>query len=299
MSKSASKNQHEVYAPEMRVTSYDRASSGMVAIVAGLMVAVFALVSAWMMNRSSDVESLVPVEMIEFPGGVEDGAVDETLLVESPEDPVPDAAPEQTDEEMEVEEVFDSVTELADVSAEQMLKQYESDAVSSGTTGSREGTGRRALGIDGGQGGLPAEQRWFIQFADQSDIQEYASQLDFFGIELGTILPSGKLVYLSGLSQPKPNIRETISGKNEKRMYMTWQGGKLKLADRTLFKKANIDVSTSRVLHFYPRKTEVLLATLERDYANRKISDIRRTFFVVEKTRNKYNFRVTRQSYFR
>jgi len=299
MSKSASKNQHEVYAPEMRVTSYDRASSGMVAIVAGLMVAVFALVSAWMMNRSSDVESLVPVEMIEFPGGVEDGAVDETLLVESPEDPVPDAAPEQTDEEMEVEEVFDSVTELADVSAEQMLKQYESDAVSSGTTGSREGTGRRALGIDGGQGGLPAEQRWFIQFADQSDIQEYASQLDFFGIELGTILPSGKLVYLSGLSQPKPNIRETISGKNEKRMYMTWQGGNLKLADRTLFKKANIDVSTSRVLHFYPRKTEVLLATLERDYANRKISDIRRTFFVVEKTRNKYNFRVTRQSYFR
>ncbi len=299
MAKSASKNQHEIYAPEMRVTPYDRASSGMVAIVVGLMVAVFALVSAWMMNRSSDVESLVPVEMIEFPGGVEDGAVDETLLVESPEDPVPDAAPEETDEEMEVEEVFDSVTELADVSAEQMLKQFESDAVSSGTTGSREGTGRRALGIDGGQGGLPAEQRWFIQFADQSDIQEYASQLDYFGIELGTILPSGKLVYLSGLSQPKPKIRETTSGKNEKRMYMTWQGGKLKLADRTLFKKANIDVSTSRVLHFYPRKTETLLATIERDYANRKISDIRRTFFVVEKNRNEYNFRVTRQSYFR
>jgi len=299
MSKSASKNQHEIYAPEMRVTPYDRASSGMVAIVVGLMVAVFALVSAWMMNRSSDVESLVPVEMIEFPGGVEDGAVDETLLVESPEDPVPDAAPEETDEEMEVEEVFDSVTELADVSAEQMLKQYESDAVSSGTTGSREGTGRRALGIDGGQGGLPAEQRWFIQFADQSDIQEYASQLDFFGIELGTILPSGKLVYLSGLSQPKPSIRETTSGKNEKRMYMTWQGGKLKLADRTLFKKVNIDVSTSRVLHFYPRQTETLLATLERDYANRKISDIRRTYFVVEKNRKGYNFRVTRQSYFR
>ncbi len=283
----------------MRVTRYDRVSSGMVAIVVGLAVALLALVSIWMMNRTSDVESLVPVEMIEFPGGVEDGAVDETLLVESPEDPVPDAAPEETDEEMEVEEVFDSVTELADVSAEQMLKQFESDTVSSGTPGSREGTGRRALGMDGGQGGLPAEQRWFIQFADQNNIQEYAKQLDFFGIELGTILPTGKLVYLSGLSQPKPNVRETTSGKNEKRMYMTWQGGKLKQADRTLFKRANIDVSTSRVLHFYPRKTELLLARLERDYANRKVSDIRRTYFVVEKSRDGYRFRVTRQSYFR
>ncbi len=299
MANSTTKKQQEIYAPEMRVTQYDRVSSGMVAIVVGLVVALFVLVSAWLMNRIDDVESLVPVEMIEFPGGVEDGAIDETLLVESPEDPVPDAAPEETDEEMEVEEVFESVTELADVSAEQVLKQYESDAVSSGTTGSREGTGRRALGLDGGQGGLPAEQRWFIQFADQSDIQEYASQLDFFGIELGTILPSGKLVYLSDLSRAKPKIRETTSGKNEKRMYMTWQGGKLKLADRTLFKKANIDVSTTRVLHFYPRKTEALLASLERDYANRKISEIRRTYFVVEKNRSGYRFRVTRQSYLR
>ncbi len=299
MANSTTKKQQEIYAPEMRVTQYDRISSGMVAIVVGLVVALFVLVTAWLMNRIDNVESLVPVEMIEFPGGVEDGAIDETLLVESPEDPVPDAAPEETDEEMEVEEVFESVTELADVSAEQVLKQYETDALSSGTTGSREGTGRRALGLDGGQGGLPAEQRWFIQFADQSDIQEYASQLDFFGIELGTILPSGKLVYLSDLSRAKPKIRETTSGKNEKRMYMTWQGGKLKLADRTLFKKANIDVSTTRVLHFYPRKTEALLASLEREYANRKISEIRRTYFVVEKNRGGYSFRVTRQSYFR
>lgn len=299
MSKATASKQQEIYAPEMRVTRFDQVSSGMLALVAGLIIAVFVLISAWMMNRTEEVDSLVPVELIEFPGGAEDGAIDETLLVESPEDPVPDAAPEETDEEMEVEEVFESVTELADVSAEQILRQYETDAVSSGTTGSREGTGRRALGADGSGAGLPAEQRWFIQFADQSDIEQYASQLDYFGIELGTILPTGKLIYLSGLSQPAPKVRETTSGRNEKRLYMTWQGGKLKAADRKLFKKANIEVTSLRVLHFYPAKTEAILARLERDYANRKVSEIRRTYFVVQKKRNDYEFKVTRQSHFR
>lgn len=299
MSNSSTNQPQKVYAPEMRVTRFDQVSSGMLAIVVGLIVAVFVLATAWLMNRTENVESLVPVEMIEFPGGADDGAVDETLLVESPEDPVPDAAPEETDEEMEVEEVFESVTELADVSAEQVLQQYESDAVSSGTTGSREGSGRRTLGSEGSGQGLPAEQRWFIQFANQNDLEEYARQIDFFGIELGTIIPSGKLVYLTGLSQPKPNKRESSSGKNEKRMYMTWQGGQLKTADRLLFKKANIDASSSRVLHFYPAKTEAMLLRLEQAYANRKVSEIRRTYFLVRKVRKGYEFQVTRQSHFR
>ncbi|MCA8989505.1 MAG: hypothetical protein KDA78_17785, partial [Planctomycetaceae bacterium] len=123
--------------------------------------------------------------------------------------------------------------------------------------------------------------------------------LDFFGIELGTILPDGTLVYLSKLSQPVPTVRKTKSGKDEQRLYMTWQGGSLKSSDAQLFKKAQIDVSTSRVLHFYPPAIESQLARLELDYAGRPVAEIRRTYFVVDSNRGAYSFRVNRQSYFR
>ena len=293
-------NSSTIYAPEMRVTQYDRVSSILIAGVIGLIVCVSALTATWLFNRPAKTSEPIPVELIEFPGGVEDGAVDETLLVESPEDPEPDASLEDVQqEEVEVEEIFESVTELADVSAEQMLRQYETDAQSSGNVGSREGSGRRALGADGGQSGLPREQRWYIQFASQKDLEVYAQQLEFFGIELGTIQADGTLVYLSNLTQNPPAIRKTTSGKNESRMYMTWQGGQLKAADQDLFRRAGIDVSTSRVLHFYPPRTEAMLAQLEHDYANRVAKDIRRTYFVVESTREGYEFRVSRQSYFR
>src|SRR6056297_2832603 len=252
MSKTRDQNP-KVYAPEMRVTEYDRISSLMMAVVLGLIGLVGLLTMTWLMNRPAEEEAVVPVELVDFPGGVEDGAVDETLLVESPEDPVPDASQEDVpDEEVEVEEIFETVTELADVSAEQVLRQYETDPQSSGKVGSREGTGRRALGAGGGQSGLPREQRWYIQFANQRDVEEYARQLDFFGIELGTIQPDGTLVYLSNLSQANPTTRKVSTGKNERRLYMSWQGGQLKSADRKLFQKAGIDVTASRVLHFYP-----------------------------------------------
>jgi len=292
-------DENVVFAPEMRVTKYDRVSSGLTALVFGLIVAVLALGGAWLMNRPAREDEPVPVELIEFPGGVDDGAIDETLLVESPEDPIPDASQEEVQEEMQTEEIFETVTELADVSADQLLRQYETDVQSSGKVGSREGTGRRALGDEGGESGIPREQRWYIQFANQRDIDEYGRQLDYFGIELGTILPDGTLVYLSDLGQPTPTVRRTTSGRGENRMYMTWQGGQLKSADQTFFKRASIPVTGGRVLHFYPPETESKLAQLERDYANRRPDEIRRTYFAVDRVRGGYEFRVNRQSYFR
>ncbi|WP_237228473.1 hypothetical protein [Rubinisphaera sp. JC750] len=291
------RRQEEVFAPEMQVTRYDQVSSGLIATVLGLAALMGILTATWLMNRPDDVQQNVPIELIELPGGVEDGAIDETLLVESPEDPIPDAAPEQMEDEIvEVEEVFESLTELAEVSAEQLVQQVETDAQTSGEVGSREGTGRRARGLDSGQGGLPPEQRWYIQFGDERDLDEYARQLDFFGIELGAIMPDGRLIYLLNLAAARPTQRESRSGASEARLYMSWQGGKRQQADAELFRKAGLDVKSSRILHFYPLQTERLLATLEQQYANRTIAEIRRTYFLVESDGDGYQFRVTRQS---
>lgn len=286
----------KVKAPVLRVTLFDRLSSGMIAFVMGLTLGVAMIIVYWATTRPERHDFLVPMEMVELSGGSEDGAPDETLKVESPEDPTENPS-EDVLQDVQLTEVVENVVELANQATRQAEQVQVTDA--SGSPGSADGTGRRALGSGPGAGGIPNEQRWFIQYSDQAGLNEYAQQLQHFGIELGALLPSGQLIYLSNLTNPKPTTRTSTSGKTEDRLYMTWQGGSRKQADEQLFNRAGVDASNAILFHFYPKSTEQQLLTLEFQYAKRKASEIRRTYFVVIKQGAGYNFVVTRQVYLR
>jgi hypothetical protein len=286
--------------PVIRITRYDEVSSWLIAFVAALGTAVFLLTLAWFSLQPAARQNPVPVEIVEIPGGVEDGAVDETLRLDSPEEASPDASlAEVAAPETEIQETLDSVMELASEATNQAEKQYEFDTRNAGKAGSAAGTGRRALGIGPGQGGIPREQRWFISFSDHATLDEYAKQLDFFGIELGALTPDHQILYLSNLKAPKPAMRTTTRGSDEQRLYMIWQGGQRKKADLQLFAKAGINAADMVIFQFYPKATENLLAQLERSYRNRPAAEIRRTYFSVQQTDDGYEFVVTRQVYFK
>jgi len=288
-----------IHLPVMKINFFDRLSSAMIAGTLGLSFGVFAVWIWWMSVVPPYVQPLVPMEMVEISGGFEDGAPDETLKIESPEDPVENPSTEEVLDNVVVADVVENVVEMSEKATKQanQLMQQTSDAT--GTPGSADGTGRRPFGSGGGQGGIPNEQRWFIRYADQTSIEEYAKQLDFFGIELGALLPNGQLVIISGVSgTPKKEIK--TSGKGETRLYMTWQGGNRKEADEKLFQKAGVNIQNAiTMFHFYPKKTETLLLTQEFNYAKKKASEIRRTYFVVTKQGSGYTFVVTRQIYLR
>lgn len=286
--------------PVMRLTFYDRFSSFMMAIVLALIVGVVLVIAYYFSVRRPTESVLVPLEYVEDPGGFEDGSPDETLNVESPEDPIPNASPvEEQMEDEQIEETLESVVELADRATQQVQQVMATDAVTGGTPGSAVGTGGRPLGNGPGTGGLPREQRWFIRFANEGSVDDYAKQLDFFGIELGALFAQrGELVYLSNLTNPSPSKRVVTTG-GDQRLYMNWQGGTRRQADAELFKRAGIDVSGGVILHFYPKQTEELLARLEKSYANRPVKDIRRTYFVVVPQGGKYTFAISQQHYFR
>ena len=202
-------------------------------------------------------------------------------------------------EEEMIEETLESVVELADRATQQVQQVMATDAITGGTPGSAEGTGGRPLGDGPGTGGLPREQRWMIRFADEESVDKYAEQLDFFGIELGVLFPGrGELIYISNMSNATPTKRVVQTG-DDQRLYMNWQGGSRKSADAELFQKAGVNVSGGIVLHFYPRRTEDLLAQKERAYANRPVKQIRRTYFVVIEQGSGYDFAVTQQHFFR
>lgn len=287
--------------PVMGTTQYDKASAGMIAAVAGLLGLTALLIAVWFTNRIPAPPEPVPIEIIEMPGGFEDGNPDDSPELESPEEEIPDPAiAETSDDQSEIQEMLETIVELSD-SASQQVETIQSEAsANSGKVGSASGSGGRPLGMGGsGKGGFSRAQRWRIKF-DDGDLVTYAKQLDFFKIELGALFKDGRLVFIKDMSRPTPAKRQVQTGKGEERLYMTWKGGARKKADASLFKKAGVaNAESAMLMHFYAPETEQLLARTEIAYRNRKSSEIRSTFFSVRKDGAGYKFVVTSQSYLR
>jgi hypothetical protein len=285
--------------PVLAVTRYERVSSTMLAVVMSLAFGVLFLFTIWLTNRPEKAQSEAELEIVELSGGVEDGAPDETLRIDSPAEAADDASiPDVPSEEHDVAEAIESLIELSDDASMQLPQQFDVAAENTGKEGSATGTGRRALGLGPGSGGFPRHQRWFVRFSDRGTLDEYAAQLDYFGIELGLLVGSGELAYVSNLSSPNPTVRRVKSGKGENRLFFTWQGGQRRGADLQLLEKAGLRAEGSTIFHFYPTATEKMLAEAEIKYRNRKVKDIRRTYFTVVSNRDGNTFEVTNQAYY-
>lgn len=262
------------------------------AIVLGLYV-------TWASTWTPRPAPAIPIEIVEPDlGGYEDGAPDESLMVEAPapESSDPSAA-EEASESTEVKESFDNLVDAAaEVEVDRAIRRDGPSDLNAGRPGSAAGTGRRPLGLGGGtRGGVTREQRWLVRYGDSQTLDEYARQLDFFGIELGTI-SQGKLVYVSNFSKPQPTVRRSSSGADETRLYFTWQGGTRRAADLQFFTRAGVDVGTNPIFQFYAKPVENQLAQLELAFKGRKVERIRRTIFDVRsKGVGQYEYYVSKQ----
>ena len=300
MATASSPRQSERPQPVLRTTTYDRSSAALLSLFIGLVVATGIIATLYIAAMPDPPAKIVAVELIdEATGGEEDGEPDSTLLVESELAPQPDAAPvEQDADQTELQETLEQITDLAEQAVEIVPDQAGVAAISSGVAGSADGSGLPSLGSGPGSGGVPRSQRWLVNFADGASLDEYARQLDYFGIELGAIMPDGTLKFASDLSAARPKTRQISDGSKEERLYMNWQGGARKLADQQLLGKAGINAEGRPVLHFYPKQTENLLAQLEKKATTRKISEIRRTYYDVRRAAGAYEFKVRRQIFF-
>jgi hypothetical protein len=277
-----------------------------------LIVVVWFLFLAWDAFRPHVAKLQIPIEVIpDESGGVENGSPTESLKLEGTGPERADATPGEAsdDSRPEVEQVLKSVSlEAASADSAGAVTSGTSDQleldtapVSSPKGGFALGTGTKPAlgGGPGSKGGWPRHQRWYVFFPDEGSLAQYTHELDFFGIEVGALMPDRTMVYLSELSADKPTVRRAASGEGEKRLFFTWQGGKRRQADVQLFTKAGIPIGPDTILfHFYPPGTENLLAIKERDYRNRPIRQIRRTFFTVYPASGGYDFEVTRQVYY-
>lgn len=302
--------------PSVQVTRLDRTTAQLIAGCLFLGLLLLFLMTLWFANlRPSRTLQAAPLEIVEEGfGGDPDGSPGESLRIDSPEPPsadaaigedvaevveVPDSAPTETPD------MADLATEISqdvspDTEGAPVATKFQPAALAVRKTGSSQGTGtKRALGFGpGNKGGVPRELRWFVKFAERGTLEEYAAQLDFFEIEMGALMPDGKLILVSKFTAPSPTKKTVTNGADEKRLYFTWRGGSRQAGDKDLLQKAGVNANNATmILHLYPQKTENVLANIELQYKNRKAIEIKRTYFVVRNAKDGYEFAVSQQLY--
>lgn len=298
--------------PVIKASRYDQVLSLMIALITVFVIAVLMLATMVKTKPRIDVlQQTVPVEFFEDPGGDPNGdTTDPTQAGSGPAvmdatqaDIPPDETEKVSDSDDPVSISSDAADQLPALTPAPLISSAQSNPTATGSGGSGgtgTGTGRLFGHGPGKGGGFPREERWFIRYSDTAALDEYARQLDYFGIELGAIVGQ-QLVYISQMSGSTPQVRRAPGGGGEKRLYFTWQGGSRKRADVQLFQKAGIAVGDSVIFQFYPKNTENLLAKVEFEYERRKYNEIRRTYFAVRKPESGsgYEFYVTRQVTFK
>jgi hypothetical protein len=144
------------------------------------------------------------------------------------------------------------------------------------------------------RGGRPRPRHWEIVFA-KDDLDLFAWQLDFFGIELGVLTPENKIVYAYHLSKPKPDTCVCDDPRlKERRYYMV--GRSSRQTEEKLLGRAGIDAGDSIILQFIPPAIEDQLSDLETGYAGADLKKkLVRTRFGVRATENRFSLYVLEQ----
>jgi hypothetical protein len=137
-------------------------------------------------------------------------------------------------------------------------------------------------------------RNWELHFLRGSTLENYARQLDHFGIELGVLLPGNKLAYATGFSQPKPQSRSGPADA-EKRYYLTWRKSESQQADRELLARAGMSSEGQIILKFLPPALEKQLAELEQQHAAGRPGAIVQTAFAVRAEGDAYVLQVIEQ----
>ncbi|MGI8982235.1 MAG: hypothetical protein ACR2FY_23630 [Pirellulaceae bacterium] len=183
---------------------------------------------------------------------------------------------------------------VAALATTELSSLEDSSGSAKGTSGNTPNDGREVG--PGGPGGpvIPAWQRWQIHYA-ASDLDEYASILDAFGVELGVMGGGDSAMdYARNLSQSLPLTR-LGSLQPDSRLRFVIERGELKAADRALARKAGLSIDDRVVCQFFPDAVKQQLEILEREaMGSRPLATVRRTVFGIRKTGNGREFFVER-----
>jgi hypothetical protein len=272
--------------PELlKVSKYDRVASMLISLLMLIGTTVTIMLLMWLSSQFHAGQAAVPVTMEQI------GEGDDVMGGGSELEPPP---VEEVTQEFYEPELKDTVSTIATavIDKSPLLDELIAEQTPRGGKGKGKGTG---VG-DGVGPGKGRGRRWEVQFPKDNTLEDYARQLDFFGIELGVLVPGNKVEYAFNMSKAKPD-RRVGSSDQEKRYYLSWRRGELEEADRELLGRAGINCQGRVILKFLPPAIEATLAQLEKTRAGDDYQKIRTTRFAIRLDSDAYAFYVIEQTY--
>jgi hypothetical protein len=292
---------------QLRISSYDRVSSWLVAllVVVGVLVACLMMIY---LSRQLVVERFaVPLTAVQNSGGGGTGGVGAPGFGNDLEPPGIEEAPELS--EPTIAETLSAVAsavatksafitdDTIDVGIEPVEGASLGDRRQPGYGGGKGGGigGGIGTGFGPGRSG-PPEPRREVRF-EPANLREYAQWLDYFKIELGVLGRDNKVYYAYNLSHEKPDVRVSEPAQ-EQRLFMNPANSSFAALDRRLAAKAGIADKGEIILQFYPEAAQKTLYDLEQKRAGgRTREQIRQTVFRVTRTGDRFVFSVEEQFY--
>lgn len=288
----SSKLSRDPRSAELVVSRYDQVAGMLVALLLILGFITLMMFLIWLSTRIFWVAPPVPVTLLDVGGGGSGQVVGGEKELEEPN-------PEEITELVDppIEQSLEAISSVVTTEAQELDALDGSTSLGSGE-GEGTGDGRgKGPGGPGTEDGIPAYERWEVRMS-ATDINEYARQLDFFGVELGVAGGGNPNVeYVSKLATASPTVRRG-DPKAEKRLRFLHKTGELRAADQQLASRAGVRTDGRVVFQFYSQQMYEQLLTLE--YARkgeRSISQVRKTIFGVRGTGGRYEFFVIDQFY--
>ena len=288
----------QTHVAALDVSRYDQVSGILVSVLVVMGVATGALFVIWYTSLPVRVPTAVPVKVLEDVGGGGFGDSMSPGMEREFAEPSPEEMPTEQTTEPSPTESLEAVSAI--VSSEAPALDFLE--VTSGGQGRGEGTGMgdgrgKGPGGPGTSDGVPAWERWEVRMSAEK-LDDYAKQLDFFGVELGVAGGGNPNVnYISKFTSSPPTVR-VGSPKDEKRLRFNHSSGKLREADKELAAKAGVNTAGRVVFQFYSPQMYTNLLTLENiRMGTRRIREVRKTIFGVRAIGPRYEFFVISQEY--
>ncbi len=251
----------------MRVRRVDLVASGLLSalLVCGSLVAVLA--ALWLMRPAQRPAGLAPISFETQQGG--SGRVDSLRSeIQAPES----HSLESRDFPFEIESVLEG--------AEAVALEATRSGAAIGAAGASLGDGQNDTS---GTEAIPKTNHWVLKFQAES-LDDYAAQLDFFGIELACIgsgVPTIDYAHtFAGAGGP---VRRSGKSADESRLYFLWRDqNPLATYERRLLQRAGIATQGRLPLKLIPDSLRSQLAELEREHArqrDRQMDTIQKTVF--------------------
>lgn len=274
------------------VSKFDKVSSMLLAFAMFLGILVGLLFLLWLTSGKPKIILSYP-EIIENPAGRGENAEGFERDFEPP-------GAEEVEDLMEptMEDTLQAVTDAVS----SVPASFE--AVDSNSTANTAGTGKgdsRPPGPMGeGDDIIPRFERWKLKFLAKN-LNQYATQLDFYQIELAAIGGQIQGVDYAARLAGSPQTRRGDS-ESEKRLYFMWTtSGPLMQYDRQLLQKAGVSLSDRQMLKFIPKDLENMLANIELEYSKSKghpsVTEIAQTIFESRPADGGFTFVVIDQKY--